>query len=83
MKRSLGRLPERIVANAGCGSEENYEYLEGEGARAFVKYGMFHKEQKRSFKEDPMQPANWEYDEKSDEYTCASGRRLTFLKESR
>ncbi len=83
LKRSLGRLPERVVADAGYGSEENYEYLEGEGSRAFVKYGMFHKEQKRSFGKDPVQPANWEYDEGADEYVCAGGRRLAFLRESK
>ncbi len=83
LKRSLGHLPERIVADAGYGSEENYDYLEGEGSRAFVKYGMFHKEQRRSFGKDPAQPANWEYDEGADEYVCAGGRRLAFLRESK
>lgn len=81
LKRTLGHLPETIVADAGYGSEENYEYLEGEGSRAFIKYGMFHKEQKRSFKNDPTQPANWDYDEGSDEYICADGRKLVFVKE--
>ena len=45
---------------------------------AAVKYNTFHKEQKRSFSEDPAQPANWAYDEESDEYECGGGRRLAF-----
>ena len=28
LEKRLGRLPENIVADAGYGSEENYEYLE-------------------------------------------------------
>ena len=31
--------------------------------RAFVKYNLFHKEQKRAFKKDPTQPKNWAFDE--------------------
>jgi hypothetical protein len=45
---------------------------------AAVKHNTFHKEQKRSFAEDPAQPANWTYDEESDEYECGGGRRLAF-----
>lgn len=56
LKRSLGRIPSRVVADAGYGGEENYAYLQEEGSRAFVKHQMFHKEQKRSFKDDPSQP---------------------------
>ena len=81
LKRSLGRIPSRVVADAGYGGEENYAYLQEEGSRAFVKYQMFHKEQKGSFKKDPSQPLNWEYDKESDEWACAGGRRLAFLGE--
>ena len=80
-KESFGHVPGALVADAGYGSEENYDYLEGEGAEAFVKHNTFHKEQKRSFAEDPAQPANWTYDEESDEYECGGGRRLAFVRE--
>lgn len=81
LREKLGHLPRNIVADAGYGSEENYEYLEEAGVRAFVKYAWFHKEQKRSFKQDPTQPANWTYDEKDDEYACAGNKKLAFLHE--
>lgn len=58
-------LPDVVVADAGYGSEENYAYLESRGVEAFVKYSMFHKEQKRSFKADPTQPKNWTFDERA------------------
>ena len=81
LKRSLGHVPATFVADAGYGSEENYDYLEGEGAEAFVKYNTFHKEQKKSFAQDLAQPANWEYDAGSDEYRCGGGRALAFERE--
>ena len=77
-KESFGHVPSTFVADAGYGSEENYDYLEGEGAEAFVKYNTFHKEQKKSFAQDPAQPANWEFDADSDEYRCGGGRALAF-----
>ena len=80
LKQALGHVPEEFVADAGYGSEENYEYLEGEGASAYVKYSTFHKEQKLSFKKDPTQPGNWEYNEEDDTYRCAGGRKLSFVK---
>lgn len=80
LKEALGHVPEEFVADAGYGSEENYEYLEGEGVNAYVKYNTFHKEQKRSFKNDPTQPRNWEHDEEGDTYRCAGGRELGFVK---
>lgn len=79
LKQALGRLPSRIVADAGYGGEENYAYLQAEGSQAFVKYQMFHKEQKRKFRNDPAQPANWSYDAEADEWECSGGRRLCFL----
>ena len=81
LKRSLGHVPATFVADAGYGSEENYDYLEGEGAEAFVKYNTFHKEQKKSFAQDLAQPDNWEYDAVADEYRCGGGRALAFERE--
>ena len=82
LRRTSGTLPDVVVADAGYGSEENYAYLESRGVEAFVKYSMFHKEQKRSFKADPTQPKNWAFDEKSDTWTHAPGVAPSpFLKE--
>lgn len=81
LREKLGHPPGNIVADAGYGSEENYKHLEEAGARAFVKCAWFHKEQRLSFKKDPTRIANWTYDEASDEYTCAGGRKLAFLYE--
>lgn len=81
LKRAIGHVPEDFVADAGYGSEENYEYLDEQGVSAFVKYGLFHKEQKRSFKNDPTRPENWDYDECEDVYICAGGKTLGFIEQ--
>lgn len=41
-----------VVADAGYGSEQNYEFMENASIEAFVKYNYFHKEQKRAWKKD-------------------------------
>lgn len=82
VKGRLGKMPEDVVADAGYGSEENYAYLEAEGARAYVKHAEFFREcRNRKWREDEMRVANWEYDEESDSYRCPEGRELAFVEE--
>lgn len=50
-----------VVADAGYGSEENYEYMEGNNIEAYAKYSYFHKEQKRSIKNNIFLPQNLYY----------------------
>ena len=44
-----GRSSSEIVADSGYGSEENYEYMLMNGMTPFVKYNMFHVEQRRKY----------------------------------
>ncbi len=50
-KKRYKRLPKAITADAGYGSQQNYEYLEKEQVEAYVKYPYFHKEQKEKKKQ--------------------------------
>ena len=79
LEAQLGRLPGAVVADAGYGSEANYEWLDARGVEAFVKYASYHSEQSAKFKADPTKPKNWAYDGASDTYTCGFGRRLSFV----
>ena len=82
-KEALGRVPGKVVADAGYGSEENYEWLRREGAAAYVKHGDFFREcRNRRWREDPMRPANWPYDPGADSFECPEGRRLAFVRAS-
>jgi transposase len=46
-EKLYGKLPDVVTADAGYGSEENYQYLEDKEVEAYVKYNQFYKEQKR------------------------------------
>ena len=41
-------LPDKVVNDAGYGSEENYEFIKDNDIETFVKFNYFHKEQKRA-----------------------------------
>ncbi len=81
LKENLGKMPDTLVADAGYGSVENYEYLENNNIEAFVKYQYFHKEQSKKWKEDPYRTDNLPYDENDDSYTCPMGRKMNFTQE--
>ena len=66
-----------VCADAGYGSEENYEMLENKGVVAYVKYNYFHKEQKKKQKENPFLPQNMFYNSKEDYYVCPMGQKMT------
>ena len=68
-----GRYPDVSVCDAGYGSEENYLYAFKHGIETFIKYNYFHKEQKRSFKNDPFLSANFYYNEETDGMYCPMG----------
>lgn len=65
-----------VVADAGYGSEENYEMLENKGVEAYVKYNYFHKEQKKKIKNDPFLSANLFYNREQDFYVCPMGQKM-------
>ncbi|MER1999239.1 MAG: IS1182 family transposase, partial [Lysinibacillus sp.] len=72
-------LPEHIVADAGYGSEANYEDVIIKRERTpLITYGMYQKEQQKKYQQDPFKTSNWLYDEESDTYTCPNDKSLTF-----
>lgn len=73
-----GRMPHNIIADAGYGSEENYEYIQHHGIGNYVKYNTYEQEQKRGYKDDKFRVEHLEYDSKKDEYICPAGRRLRY-----
>jgi len=70
-------LPKDLTADAGYGSEENYEHLEKQGITAYVKYNYFHKEQHppRTDKH-PFVPDKLFYDSLRDMYICPMGQEM-------
>lgn len=74
-----GKQSESIVADAGYGSEQNYELMEAQEITAFVKYNYFHMEQKRKHRNDPFAVQNLYYNQQEDFYVCPAGQKLIFI----
>ncbi len=72
-----GRLPDEACADSGYGSEENYRFMEENSVEAYVKYNYFHKEQTRSFKNNPFRIENLYYNAEEDYYVCPMGQHMT------
>lgn len=81
VKRQLGKLPKAIIADAGYGSEENYDYLREEKVESYVKYNTYDREKSRKWRKDVLRIQNWLYLLDSDEYVCGYGRYLSFAYE--
>ena len=73
----LGVRPKAVIADAGYGSGENYQYREDNGTVAVVKYGTYRKERTKKGKEDRWKTGNREYHKEEKYYGCSQGRRLT------
>lgn len=71
---------DKIVADAGYGSEYNYSMLEEEYSdkKYYIPYTMYEKEKTRKYRNDPTKLANWFYDEKDDYYLDQNGVRFNF-----
>jgi Transposase DDE domain len=78
VQKYLGEMPLQVVADAGYGSEENYAYLEQMGVDSFVKYSIFDREQKRSWKKEIYRVENWRYDAAQDQFTCPQEKSLAY-----
>lgn len=83
LKRQMGKLPRTITADAGYGSEENYDYLASQGVEGYVKYSTYDKEKSKKWRKDVLRVQNWSYLPDSDQYVCGKGRYLSFLFERR
>ena len=74
---SYGKTLKSLTADAGYGSEENYELLATKDIRAYVKYGMFDKEQKGSHgAKQPFSVDRLHYNKQGDCYICPMGQRM-------
>ena len=85
MERVYARTHRRIqklIADAGYESEENYSYLECGGQEAYIKTMNYEQRKKRSCKENIYRADMLAYDESTDSYVCPGGKRLLFAHET-
>lgn len=79
-ERGYGLKPESVTADAGYGSEANYDYLEERGITAFVKYALFNKElSDRKHQTNAFHPDNLYYNPQNDTYTCPIGQPMKYI----
>ena len=78
-----GVQSEKVVADSGYGSEQNYAWLEGNQIEAFVKYNMFHAEDKRKYRDNPFLVQNLHYNEEEDYYVCPMGQHMEHIADIR
>ncbi|NGP58031.1 IS1182 family transposase [Paenibacillus thiaminolyticus] len=83
VKSQLGKLPKTVIADAGYGGEENYDYLEQNEVEAIVKYSTYHHEKSKAWQKDIRKIDNWTYNGEQDTWTCASGQTLHFRRLSK
>ena len=81
IRKHTNKKFERIIADSGYESSENYLYLEENGQECFIKPQNYEISKTRKYKADPYSAENMMYDPKKDEYTCPYGRKLKFRRE--
>ena len=72
-KKLFGTLPKVQVADAGYGSEENYQYLDKQLIEAYVKPADFDRKQRKNYHPNPFNSDQLEYNADKDIYLCPSG----------
>ena len=83
IEKDYFELPKHIVADAGYGSEQNYDdILSNRKREALITYNMYLKEQKKKYKQNEFNPDKWPYNEENDTYTCPNQQRLVFKNHS-
>jgi transposase len=75
--QDYGQYPEVAVADAGYGSEENYQFMETHKIEGYVKYNYFDKRQSGNYlKKHPFIPENLHYNKEKDVYYCPMGQSM-------
>ena len=74
-----GMQSEEVCADSGYGSEQNYNFMFGQNIVPYVKYNMFHAEDKRKYVKNPFLPQNMFYNEAEDYYVCPMGQHMNFI----
>src|SRR5690606_13261858 len=81
-KASFDTSPMSLTADAGYGSEENYELMAAQEITAYVKYGLFDQQQSKKYdKKYPFAPSTLHYDQQGDRYICPMGQSMNFIGE--
>lgn len=76
-----GSTPENLIADAGYGSEENYQYLKAKDICAYVKYSSFDRERRRKKTTDKLGVETLYYNQEKDCFYCPMGQPMNYAGE--
>jgi hypothetical protein len=79
--QQYGHYPEKVVADKGYGSLENYAELEKKKIEAYIKYPHWELEKKKRSKKYKYRSWKFEYDKTKDELICPEKKVLSFIYE--
>ena len=80
-KEDYGSIPEKVVADAGYGSYDNYMFLTLNQRKLYIKFSRYSTEKSAKYKRKIYNKFNWERDE-DDNYICPQGHKTHFISES-
>ena len=69
---------QKVIADSGYESEENYVFLDQNKQMAFINPSNYKISKKRKYKKDIGRVENMEYNEKSNSYICKNNKTLSF-----
>jgi transposase len=79
-KNEYHTMPGVVTADAGYGSEENYEYLNQNNITAYVKHNQFDREQNENLQsKKPFSADKLYYNKEQDYYVCPMGQHMENL----
>jgi transposase len=76
LKRNTSIEYKNYCADAGYDCKENYEYLEKQNIKSFIKPTNYEQNKKRKNKNDPSRRSNMKYIENIDAYECTQGKYI-------
>ena len=72
--------PNNVIADAGYGSEQNYQWLEDKGITAYVKYTQFDRMQNEKWSDkNPFGVDKLNYDVQNNQYLCPIGEPMKHI----
>lgn len=77
--KSYKQKPSSVTADAGYGSEQNYEWLEASRITGYVKHNQFDRSQNKTIRlKEAYTVDKLAYDEHRDQYICPSGKSMRY-----
>lgn len=76
----FGKTLKTLTADAGYGSEQNYDILEQKSIEAYVKFGLFDKQQNKNHNlKHPFSVDKLHYNQAQDCYICPMGQPMNYI----